>query len=164
MTFLMEPADPSWKDGEIPKIKSFTPELAKKTLTRVGKNWYASNIGAPTPLAEELGSPEKFPEGARHSVTINAYERNPKARAACIAYHGHTCVVCGFNFAAVYGSVGEGFIHVHHILAIGRIGKEYEVDPIADLIPVCPNCHAMIHRTDPALTVEQLRKTLLEQK
>lgn len=164
MTFLMEPADPSWKDGEIPKIKSFTPELAKKTLTKVGTTWYAADTGAPIPLAEELVSPGKFPEGARHIVTINAYERNPKARAACIAHHGHVCAVCGFDFASVYGSIGEGFIQVHHIIGIGKIGKEYKVDPIADLIPVCPNCHAMIHRTDPALTVEQLRKNLQKQK
>ena len=164
MTFLMEPADPSWKDGEIPKIKSFTSELSKKTLTKVGATWYAADTGAPIPLAEELVSPGKYPEGARHIVTINAYERNPKARAACIAHHGHVCAVCGFDFASVYGSIGEGFIHVHHIIGIGKIGKEYKVDPIADLIPVCPNCHAMIHRTDPALTVEWLRKNLQEKK
>ena len=164
MTFPMQPADPSWKYGEIPKIKSFTPELAKKTLTRVGITRYAADIGAPITLAEELPSFGKFPEGARHSVTINAYERNPKARAACIAYHGHTCAVCGFDFASVYGSIGEGSIHVHHIIAIGKVGKEYEVDPIADLIPVCPNCHAMIHHTEPALTVERLRKNLREKK
>jgi 5-methylcytosine-specific restriction protein A len=92
------------------------------------------------------------------------YERNPKARAACIAHHGCKCAVCGFDFATAYGPIGEGFIHVHHILAIGKIGKEYKVDPINHLIPVCPNCHAMIHRTDPALTIERLRKTLKEQK
>jgi 5-methylcytosine-specific restriction protein A len=160
MTFAMQPFEASWKDGEIPKIETFTPELTEKTLTRIGKDWYAVDTTAAIPLAEELGTPEKFPEGARHIVTINAYERNPKARAACIAHHGHTCAVCGFDFARVYGVIGEGFIHVHHIVGIGKIGKEYKVDPITDLIPVCPNCHAIIHRTDPALTVEQLRKNL----
>ena len=61
------------------------------------------------------------------------------------------------DFARVFGALGEGFIHVHHIVPIGKIGKEYKIDPIADLIPVCPNCHAMIHRTEPPLTIEQLR-------
>ena len=164
MTFPMQPTEDSWKDGETAKIESFTPKLSKKTLLRVGASWYATDTEAETPLAEEITSPEKFPEGAKHSVTINAYERNPKARAACIAHHGYACSVCGFDFKSVYGAIGEGFIHVHHIVAIGTIGKEYEVDPIKDLIPVCPNCHAMIHRNETALTVEQLRKILQEIK
>ena len=93
-------------------------------------------------------------------VIINAYERNAKARAACIAHHGLTCAACGFNFDEVYGSLGAGFIHVHHIVPIGSIGDEYEVNPVDDLIPVCPNCHAVIHRTEPPLSVEQLRSHL----
>lgn len=51
-----------------------------------------------------------------------------------------------------------GFIHVHHINQISDIGKEYEVDPIKDLIPVCPNCHAMIHSKRPAFTIEEIKE------
>jgi 5-methylcytosine-specific restriction protein A len=159
MTFPMKYSED--KDGLV-KIVGFTPELTEKKITNIGNSWYAidSNSANPLPLAEELPTPSKYSEGAKCSVTINAYERNPKARAACIAHHGLTCSVCGFNFAAVYGNLGEGFIHVHHITPIGEIGKEYEINPKTDLIPVCPNCHAMIHRTEPALTVEQLREHL----
>ena len=166
MTFPMEYSEANKKDGrEGPaKIGGFTPELTEKTLTRVGEAWYAGESSVTSPLAEELSAPEKYSEGARFSVTINAYERNPKARAACIAHHGHICAVCGFDFAKIYGTLGEGFIHVHHVVPIGKIGEQYEIDPIADLIPVCPNCHAMIHRTEPPLTVEQLRKHLQETK
>lgn len=117
-----------------------------------------------SPLAEDLSTFEKYSEGARFSVTINAYERNPKARAACIAHHGHVCAVCGFDFVRVYGGFGEGYIHVHHVVPIGKIGKEYRIDPISDLIPICPNCHAMIHRAEPPLTVEQLRRHIGELK
>lgn len=156
MTFPMQ-----YSEGEdgTPKIESITPELAEKTLTRVGKSWYASDPSTTTtpPLPEKLSAPEKYSEGARFSITINAYERNSKARAACIAHHGHICAVCGFDFAQVYGTLGDGFVHVHHVIPIGKIGAEYKIDPIVDLIPVCPNCHAMIHRTEPPLTVEQLR-------
>ena len=109
----------------------------------------SANPTARNSLPEELVTAEKFPEGARHSVIINAYERNPKARAACIAHHGDLCAVCGFNFAKAYGALGDGFIHVHHIVPIGEIGKQYEIDPKKDLIPVCPNCHAMIHHVEP---------------
>lgn len=159
MTFPMQYSE---DENGLVKIEGFTPELTEKKITRIGNSWYAidSNSASPLPLAEELPASSKYSEGAKFSVTINAYERNPKARAACIAHHGLTCSVCGFNFATVYGNLGEGFIHVHHITPIGEIGKEYELNPKTDLIPVCPNCHAMIHRTEPALTVEQLREHL----
>jgi 5-methylcytosine-specific restriction protein A len=165
MTFPMEYSESEEEDGPA-KIKGFTPQLTEKSLTKIGNAWYAVDAGLSTPvaLAEELSSPEKYSEGARFAVTINAYERNPKARAACIAHHGHICAVCGFDFVRVYGGLGEGFIHVHHVIPIGKIGMEYKIDPIADLIPVCPNCHAMIHRVEPPLAVEQLRKHISELK
>jgi 5-methylcytosine-specific restriction protein A len=68
--------------------------------------------------------------------------------------------VCGLDFGERYGALGEGFIHVHHLTELASIGREYEVDPVRDLRPVCPNCHAMLHRTDPALSPEELRAIL----
>jgi 5-methylcytosine-specific restriction protein A len=164
MTFPMEYSNTHREDDEDgpAKIGGFTPELSEKRLTRVGKNWYAADYKEAIHLAEELSTPEKYSEGAKFSVTINAYERNPKARAACIAHYGHVCAVCGFDFSRVYGSLGEGFIHVHHIIPIGQIGEQYEINPITDLVPVCPNCHAMIHRMEPPLTIEELRKHIHE--
>lgn len=50
------------------------------------------------------------------------------------------------NFFDFYGEIGEGFIHVHHLTPIHQIGKEYKVNYKEDLAPVCPNCHAMLHR------------------
>lgn len=66
-------------------------------------------------------------------------------------------MVCGFNFSKFYGKIGEGFIHVHHLQELSSIGHEYEVDPIEDLRPVCPNCHAMLHLETPAISIERLR-------
>lgn len=97
-------------------------------------------------LPEELAQPFKYSEGAKREITVNAYERNAKARQACIDHYGYRCTVCDFSFEDVYGEIGEGYIHVHHIKPLAEIGSEYRVDPIADLRPVCPNCHAMIHR------------------
>ncbi len=164
MTFPMKPTETSWVNGQIPKIESFTPKLTEKTLVRDGISWYAADYDALIPLTEELDSPEKYPEGAKRTVTVNAYERNPKAREACVAHHGFLCSACDFNFEAVYGALGQEFIHVHHLKPIGKIRKEYEVDPKTDLIPVCPNCHAMIHRLEPALTIQQLRDLLAKAK
>lgn len=85
-------------------------------------------------------------EGAIKTITVNKYERSTEARNKCIKHHGCTCKVCGLNFKEMYGVIGEGFIHVHHIKPLCEIKEGYEVDPVNDLIPVCPNCHAMLHK------------------
>jgi len=162
MTFPMKYSDArKEKDGTGPaKIEGFTPILLERSLRRIGNSWYADDNSGSIVIAEEISTPEKFAEGAEVTVTINAYERSAKARAACIAHHGASCAVCSFDFKNVFGDLGAGFIHVHHIVPIGSIQDEYEVDPITDLIPVCPNCHAMIHRVEPPLAVDQLREHL----
>lgn len=101
----------------------------------------------PEVLPEELPKePDAYLEGAVKRVVVNAYERNPHARAACLRAHGHSCVVCGFNFAQVYGEIGRDFIHAHHLHPIALAGSEYTLYPEKDLRPACPNCHAMLHR------------------
>jgi len=94
-------------------------------------------------------------EGAKKTIIVNSYERNPKARAACINKYGVSCVVCDFNFENIYGARGKGFIHVHHLMPVSDIGDEYEINPITDLRPVCPNCHAMLHRKG-NISIEEL--------
>ena len=148
-------------DKSIEKIKGITPQLFDKKLKKVGDSWYASEEGATSwSLPEELDSEEALKEGAARTISVNQYERNAIARKRCIAHHGYKCVVCSFDFEEAYGSIGKDFIHVHHILALADIGGEYEINPEADLVPICPNCHAMIHRTRPALNIEQLRQSL----
>ncbi|MFC0267252.1 HNH endonuclease [Kushneria aurantia] len=99
-------------------------------------------------------------EGASKSVLVNQFERNGKARAKCLEKHGYQCKVCEFDFTRFYGGLGKEYIHVHHIVPISEIGEEYQIDPVNDLVPVCANCHAMIHRTRPAQSVEGLRNHL----
>ena len=111
---------------------------------------------------DELPPTESYYEGARQTVTVNKYERDAKARDACIAHHGSTCQVCDFDFGSVFGEMGKGFIHVHHITPLSSIGKGYVPDPINDLVPVCPNCHAMLHRTNPPLQPAELRVIISE--
>ena len=110
-------------------------------------------------LAEEI-DPRPLEEGATKNVTVNAYERNPAARAQCLDAHGVACVVCGFNFGKRYGCVAEGYIHVHHLRPLSEIKASYMVDPKEDLRPVCPNCHAVIHRSKPPFTLEKVRAML----
>ena len=104
---------------------------------------------------DEIPSKE-FNEGKANQVLVNRYERDPAARRACIDYFGSSCVVCGFSFEERYGPIGKGYIHVHHLVPLSEVGENYKVDPVNDLRPICPNCHAMAHRRRPPYTIEDL--------
>jgi hypothetical protein len=122
------------------------------------------------PEATDFTSPDELPstipliEGASCRIVVNAYERNPEARRKCIEAHGTLCCICEFNFGAKYGAEAEGYIHVHHIRPLSEIGGEYVVDPVADLLPVCPNCHAMLHLGGKCRTIEEVRRLLQRQE
>lgn len=130
--------------------------------TPVQVRWQLSGASMPSVLTlpEEIPGTATVLEGARKTISVNVYERNPNARRKCIERWGVVCCVCGFDFKQVYGVLGEGFIHVHHLKPLGEIGEAYELDPVEDLRPVCPNCHAMLHRRDPALGIEDLAATI----
>jgi 5-methylcytosine-specific restriction enzyme A len=109
---------------------------------------------------DEIDSAITFQEGALKQVTINVYERNPEARAICIQRYGAICSVCEIDFEKKYGEIGKGFIHVHHIKPLS-ICKGYELNPVSDLRPVCPNCHAMLHKKKPEpFTIDELKAFL----
>ena len=142
------------------QIDGFEPVLLGRHLFTVGENWYATT-NRPTPqIAEEIVSPEKYIEGATKTVSVNTYELNTQARSKCLDHHGYNCTVCSFSFENQYGEIGKQYIHVHHIVPISEIRQEYVIDPVKDLVPVCPNCHAMIHRYKPALTIAELKSQL----
>lgn len=113
--------------------------------------------GDTKPFPDEVEQTGRHTEGAVERVLVNRYERDQDARAKAIKHHGFLCQVCGFDFVTKYGTVGEGFIHVHHIVPLSTIGQSYVVDPINDLRPVCPNCHAMLHKRIPPYTIKELR-------
>ncbi len=114
-------------------------------------------VDAVNSLAEEIDSTQQYREGATRQITVNAYERNPHARQLCIEKRGLNCIICGFNFQKIYGDIGEGFIHVHHLKPLSELKNTTAVDPQNDLVPVCPNCHAMIHRKKPPYTIEEMQ-------
>jgi 5-methylcytosine-specific restriction protein A len=130
------------------------PELVEALIATglTGDEIYPDEL--PTENTEDLF------EGIKRTVTVNSYERNSKARQLCVKHRKAICAVCTFDFEKTYGEIGKGFIHVHHLTPVSQIGKAYQVDPINDLIPVCPNCHSMLHRQEPPLTIDEL-KTLL---
>lgn len=142
-------------------------------------NWHPQSSGTQIPHSiashleiawqAHLESPKVFAsnsynEGQKSRITVNRYERDPRARGECIAHYGVSCQVCGFNFEAVYGDLGYGYIHVHHLNSLAEQQREHEVDPITDMRPVCPNCHAMLHRETPPLEIEQLQQIIQKHK
>jgi len=109
---------------------------------------------------DESSSGTPYIEGGRIALQVNAFERSSAARARCIEHHGRSCVICGFNSRDTYGEDVEGLIHVHHIRPLSEIGESYVVDPISDLRPVCPNCHAVIHSRNPQYSLDEVATLL----
>ncbi|ASS91392.1 HNH endonuclease [Aeribacillus pallidus] len=110
-----------------------------------------------TLLPQELENIELY-EGSKKLVAVNRYERNPKARQLCLLKYGYQCSVCEFDFEQFYGEIGKKFIEVHHIKPLSEINEEYRVNPFDDLRPVCPNCHAMLHKAN--VSIEELRRII----
>lgn len=114
-------------------------------------------------ISADIDEQTVYMEGRSNQMTLTKYERNPYARKACIDHYGLSCSVCDFNFEQVYGDIGKTVIHIHHLTQVAKVGKQYSVDPIKDLRPVCPNCHAMIHKRKEVISIEEL-KSLIRQR
>nr|WP_321238759.1 HNH endonuclease [uncultured Tolumonas sp.] len=137
--------DFSWWEKEVVKSLKFdwsafiTPKLTNQIFPEEIKNTYT--------------------EGSSVEVIVNRYERSAKARKECIEHWGAQCQVCLISFSETYGSdIGDNFIHVHHLTPLKEISEAYEVNPTVDLVPLCPNCHAMVHRTEPPMKPEVLKQ------
>ena len=123
------------------------------------------NKGKESSGDKEISSDYKsgeYTEGSKYEVTLTKNERSSSARKKCIEHHGVRCLSCSFDFQEVYGPIGEGFIHIHHIVPLEDITEAYTVDPINDLIPLCPNCHAMAHKRKPPYNLFELQSFIRE--
>ncbi|MGE3893599.1 MAG: HNH endonuclease [Alphaproteobacteria bacterium] len=118
-----------------------------------------TNASAFSTGAEEFDS-QAANEGRAISVLVNSFERDPKLREACIRLHGYECGVCRQQLSDRYGEVARYLIHVHHLRPLSEIGKRHSVNPDTDLVPVCPNCHAVIHLRKPPFTVQEVQAFL----
>ena len=148
----------------VPLIQCIKPidMTTKEALSSVEKGKY---IACPADVyisADEVDEDTVYQEGAVRQVTVNAYERNPQARRKCIAHYGARCMACKLDFGARYGKAGADFIHVHHLRPLSDISTQYAVNPVEDLRPVCPNCHAVIHRRNPPYSIEEVQEMLRE--
>lgn len=101
----------------------------------------------------------EFPEGKEKEVRHKAHERNTaqvqKAKANYIQNNGAVCQICGFDFKKVYGDVGAEYIEAHHTIPVSEM-KEGDITKVKDLAFVCANCHRMLHRRRPWLSIDEL--------
>tara|TARA_B100000315_G_C14338662_1_gene478584 strand:- start:125 stop:736 length:612 start_codon:yes stop_codon:yes gene_type:complete len=137
--------------------------IVSKSSAGLLEDLWARHLNEDRPTKVWLSPDEEgggFKEGAVRQVLVNQYERDIAARSACIEHYGCTCQVCGLDFSQQYGEIGHGFIHVHHLKPLAKAGRRRKVDPIRDLCPVCPNCHAMLHSGGKVRTPEALQKVV----
>lgn len=154
--------NPRWRDY-------FTPEelsTARDRLERYGffVRSELSPIESDQLSADEVRPDGSYVEGAITQILVNAYERNAGARTACIEEYGTACYVCGFEFGRVYGELGAGRIQVHHLTPLSSLRSQRQTDPRVDLRPVCANCHWMLHRRSPPLSIEELKGIIERQR
>ncbi len=145
------------------------PQLGNNALYRDTLRWYRDFLGDPNynkpPLAHKPKTPKPAPslppepiltEGAKIHTEYERRYRNAALRQACIARYGCVCAVCGFDFAKVYGTLGEGYIEVHHTEPISTFDHEHAVR-VETVVPLCANCHAMVHHNG-LLSVDKLKE------
>jgi len=101
-------------------------------------------------------------EGESQRAEVNTYERSLRARRLCLEHYGSSCFICKFDFNSKYGNKAAGYIQVHHLRPLSEIARRYQVDPIQDLRPVCPNCHAVIHIRTPAYTISEVKEMICD--
>lgn len=147
------------------RIKGFVAKEVDRVLVKEENAWFAYVTAARPELSEDLGRTDNiFIEGSRSEVNGEKATRNGDAREECLRLFGLDCAVCSFNFENSFGPHGKGFIHVHHLNPVASTSGAYEIDPKDDLRPVCPNCHAMLHRgqgTEP-LSIQELKNIIKE--
>jgi 5-methylcytosine-specific restriction enzyme A len=145
-------------DGEVPvmRLQALPSGEGKYEVAFVFPDFIKKDIES-----EKAENFEPKTEGGIKNYYAKRYERNPENRRMAIEIHGTVCAVCEFDFEKVYGERGKGFIEVHHTEPLGSLTEEKIIDPGTDLIPVCSNCHRMIHRRqDHILSIEEVKKLL----
>lgn len=151
-----------WRDG----VRAIDEETYHLIISKVSPNKVSEQKTAyisdkiPENYQDSL---ESFSEGKPSKRYVTTYERNPKYRQQAIAIHGNSCAACGFNFGKFYGEYAEGFIHVHHIVPVSEFEKPKEINPETDLVPLCANCHSVVHRKkDNTLSLTELRSLIAD--
>jgi putative restriction endonuclease len=147
-----------WRDGvRTVNAETFFAILAAAGIDALVQDSKLPSPNNPVPDAE-LESAE---EGSKVLRYVTTYERDPKYRRQALAIHGLRCKACDVDMGERYGAYAHGLIHVHHVVPVSTYSMPKKIDPGTELVPVCPNCHAVIHRRkDSTLTIADVRRLL----
>ena len=165
-----------WRDSTTGEMRSLVHSNPPQSSLSIGEFgvWNIDVTGVageftfgvlPPPLVPKEAPTVTAPlfEGATRALELTTYERNEVARRLCLAHYGLRCQACGMSFEERYGTIGADLIHVHHVVPLAARQGEYEVDPIRDLVPLCANCHQVVHRRAPPYSVGEVRNALRRQ-
>lgn len=144
-----------WRDG----VRQIQAATFLHIVTQSGSLF----AGEPSPpaalLADASGDLESLEEGNPSRRYVTVYERDPRYRKQAIAIHGVACHGCGEDLGKTYGTYAQDLIHVHHVVPVSTYEAPRRIDPATELVPVCPNCHAVIHRKrSETLSIAALRE------
>jgi hypothetical protein len=123
-----------------------------------------TSVGAPLEPSGELNPHEEYAEGRRAAHERYFFARNRSLVRRAKEYYGYTCQACSFNFADKYGELGAGYIECHHLNPLSERSEEEWTEGIRtrldEVTVLCSNCHRMIHRQKPTLSLVQLKSMI----
>jgi HNH endonuclease len=145
-------------DGSLPLLDKYREKFEKERPIPAHFDSRKSGMPSLTVMKQKDTALESdFYEGSITRISIERRERDQAARQACIALHKCRCGICCFDFGQFYGPPAAGFIHVHHLSPLSNMTKETKVDPEKDLIPLCPNCHSVVHLQKEPYSIDEVR-------
>lgn len=142
-----------WRDGVRPIAANVYQEIINKAPIKQ----LAEITETRSPLNDLEGSLESATEGNPTLKYVTTYERKNSLRRQAVAIHGDSCLACGFNFSHFYGEYARGYIQIHHVNPVSSFKEARIVDPENELVPLCANCHAVVHRRkEKTLSISEL--------
>jgi 5-methylcytosine-specific restriction protein A len=158
-----------WSTFEFKLIRTFmsldeAPKVLDSTLLDVFS--ILLPLSGQVTLEENVFDTDSLPEGdfkeegQKITLACTKYERSRFNRRLCLNHYGYRCVACGILLAEKYGDAGRDLIHVHHLTPVSLMDEPAILNPIKDLVPLCPNCHNVAHRRNPPYGLEELRSFL----
>jgi len=158
-TAAAEAVERDWESLEIEADTKFTQP---RNVNARGNALASSVLGVLSLFAacSEVDDTHGDEEGMPIEARSIRYERSRANRIRCLNFHGYDCFVCGFNFEQVYGSLGHGFVEVHHCFTVADMPPGYRPDPATEMVPLCANCHRMAHRSKPPIAPQDLREAI----
>ncbi len=136
-------------EEELGEILNNLIEIKRGTVPESYSETSKGKIGTAESVSPLQDSPasdlvtEVVTEGGKKLIFTYKYERNPRLKKQALQEYGYSCSVCGFDFEETYGALGKEFAEVHHIVPVSEGERENDY---RNLVPLCPNCHRMIHR------------------